>query len=126
MGDGVRPAQNRSRSRAALAITTSFCSAVRSASPIRAVFWSSIFSRSARSDGANSQPIGTSRIAGRLFADMINPSGGSRSSGRSAALASSLQAADAAGGDTISAGGSIPRRGSQAADTRPIRPEAVA
>ena len=36
MGDGVRLAQNRSRSRAALAIATSFCSAVRSASPIRA------------------------------------------------------------------------------------------
>ena len=35
-GDGVRLAQSRSRSRAALAITTSFCSAVRSASPIRA------------------------------------------------------------------------------------------
>ena len=54
-------------------------------------------SRSARSGGANSQPIGTSRIGGRSFAETTNPSGGSRCSGKSAAVASSAQAAEAAG-----------------------------
>ena len=107
-------------------IATSVCSAVRSASPMRAVCPEQLgepFGAVARGEQPADRNVSNRRAVVRRRDKPVRRIALVREIGCGGRL---RPGAEAAGGETTSPGGSRPRRGSHAAETRPICPAAVA